>query len=74
MDVGVGEGDVVLGELLQAEDDVLLGRLEPRAAGDQLGAGGGELVVTVDAIGGFFDANDVAGVDEGLGRRGGDCL
>lgn len=72
VDVGVGERDVVVGELLQAEDDVFLGGLLPRAGVDQLRARSGELLIPVNAVGGSFDADNVASVKKGLGRGGRD--
>lgn len=70
VDVGVGERDVVLGEFLQAENYVFLGGLLPRAGVDQLGARSGKLLILINAVGGSFDTDNVAGVKEGLGRGG----
>lgn len=70
VNVAVGKGHILLGKLLEAEDDVLLGGLLPRSGGDQLCADGGELFVIVDALGGSFDADGVAGIKESLGCRG----
>lgn len=73
VDVGAGEVEgLVFGELLEAEDDVVLGGLFPAAGGDNLGADGTELVNLVDALGVLFDLDGVAGVDEGLGGAGRD--
>jgi hypothetical protein len=71
-DVGMAKGTLDVGELLEAEDDVVGGGVGPGAGWDKLGAGGLELGILVDAVGGALDADDVAGVEEGLGAAGRD--
>lgn len=73
---GVLERPVLLGQLLQADDDVVLGRLCPRALGDERGAGILEFPVLEDALvvgvgGAALDIDLVAGGEQLLG--GGGC-
>src|SRR5699024_1027034 len=49
-DVVVGEGKVLLGDLLEAEDERGGGGGRPAARGDELGAGGRVLGVVKDAL------------------------
>lgn len=74
VNVVVGQISDLVGKLLETEDDVLLGGLLPRSGGDQLCAGSGELFVVVDALGGSFDTDRVAGIKESLGCGGRHCL
>ena len=66
---------VALGELLEPKDDVVRGRVYPRPSGDHLRANGLELGIFVNAVGGAFDADGVAGFEESLGgsRRYFEC-
>lgn len=73
---GVLERPFLLGQLLQANDDVIAGRLGPRALVDQCGAGLLELAVLEDALivwvgGAALDLDLVAGRYQLLG--GGGC-
>lgn len=76
VDHGVLERPVLLGQLLEADDDVVLGRrLGPRALGNEGGAGGLKLGVLEDALvvrvgGAALDVDCVAGRDQLLGGRG----
>lgn len=47
--------------------------VNPGSKGNQLGADGGVFVIVVDAIGGSLDADNVAGINEGLGGLRRDC-
>ena len=69
------ERPVLLGQLLQADDDVVLGRLRPRALRDESRAGLLELVILEDALvvgvgGAALDVDLVAGVEQLLGGGG----
>lgn len=77
LDVDVLEGEGLLAQLLEADDDVVLGRVDPGLLLDDLGAGSLELGVVEDARGAgllaaaLLDVDLVASVDEGLGGGGG---
>lgn len=82
VDHGVLERPVLLGQLLQADDDVVLGRRGPRALVDERGAGILELAVLEDALvvrvgGAALDVDAVAGREQllgGCGREAGAVL
>lgn len=76
LDVDVLEGEGLLAELLQADDDVVGGRVDPALLLDDLGASLLELGIVEDArgarllAGALLDVDHVAGIDECLGGRG----
>lgn len=63
---------LLLLELLETNNDVLLGDLLPAALGNEGGADGLELAVVKDSLWGTLDVDDVAGLDEGGGGCGGE--
>lgn len=73
LDVDVLEREGLLAQLLEPNDDVVGGRVDPRLLVDEGGAGGLELGVGEDArgaglgAGALLDVNLIAGCDEGLG-------
>ena len=72
---GVLQRPVLLGQLLQANDDVVLGRLCPRALGDEGCACLLKLLILEDALvvgvgGAALDIDLVAGVEQLPGRGG----
>ena len=64
------EGELLLGQLLQADDDVLLGDLSPAALRDERCAGSLELAVVEDALAAALHIDGVAGLDQLLGGGG----
>jgi hypothetical protein len=66
------EGPFAL-ELLQTENDVLLGGILPGVSRNELSTDGGVFLVLVDSIGRALNAHDVAGIEEGLRSLGRDC-
>ena len=75
VDKGVLERELVLGQLLQADDDVVAGRRLVCAFLDERGAGLLELFVLEDAhivgvLGAALDQHGIARVQQLLGRRG----
>lgn len=72
LDVLVGEGEGVLGELLEANNETVLGGRHPRALLDEGGANVGKLVVVKDSQTRLLDVDLESGVQELSGGGGGE--
>ena len=68
--MNVLEGEILLLQLLQANNDVLLGGIDPAVLRHQGGASLLELLIVENTLGGTLDVDNVAGLDE-LGSGGG---
>lgn len=64
------EREGLLGQLLQADNDVVGGSFAPGASRHQSAADLGELLIVEDADGALLDIDSVAGVNQGLGGGG----
>jgi hypothetical protein len=69
LDVGVLQGEVLLGELLEANDDVVLGNVGPRSSRDERSSSALVLGVREDAQRRTLDIDRVASIDKLLRNR-----
>lgn len=70
LNMNVLEREILLLQLLQANNDVLLGSVDPAMLRHQSGASLLELLIVENSLGGALDVDDVASLDE-LGGGGG---
>lgn len=71
LNMNVLEREILLLQLLQANNDVLLGSIDPAVLRHQGGASLLELLIVEDSLGGALNVDDVAGLDElGSGSGG----
>ena len=71
LNMNVLEREFLLQQLLQANNDVLLGGIDPAVLRHQGGASLLELLIVENSLGGALDVDDIAGLDElGGGGRG----
>lgn len=70
LNMNVLEREILLLQLLQANNDVLLGSIDPAVLRHQSGASLLKLLIVENSLGGALDVDDVASLDE-LGGGGG---